>query len=599
MSGRVPSWAVSSSSAAIFGDDAKPAPPLKQDAVQPEQVTNAAASANPVPRPRQKSVMRSEMPPSTPQLADSDGARAALLHLIALTASHAGFSGATSSALHEIEHLTERFITGIFAAAQYAAELGGRDTPSARDLLYALETHDLSVGELQHFCDRQPLHCAGSSRAAAKDAIPRISSTVRDGDGKQTHEAFLPSDSDRDSEEELWSVSSDSDGEFSNRRTAIEARVQKHRLNHAKRTVKRQKRQDRLAERQKQDPDSQLLVALQSGEQAWHRAADHVVPRHLPGMPPRHTWVHTAAYPTNAYSASDTGAGLAKNHPLVLVNRKLANARLVESSLRRLIQSTDSAAATAYSASRRVKAVDPEESSAKTALSPRSSSPLTAAVSSVAANTTNMPAPTAAGVRTPARSSLSLRLKNKMSNNSSTASSPTIASPVTQNMPSPAGVPPMLGRRPTLPSAFNTPLGPPGGLGGNTYFGSGIDPLMSPITPGPMTPSTTLGNPGAGISGGGSGGFNWTLPSGLRSRTNSVALPSTQTSKPVEMDFDQQDAELQLRIPGTVNYKNVWYAPGSTIQSGGLASAPSSHRAPDNTPSRRSTTVKRLRKWKV
>lgn len=113
-------------------------------------------------------------------------------------------------------------------------------------------------------------------------------------------------------------------------------------------------------------------------------------------------------------------------------------------------------------------------------------------------------------------------------------------------------------------------------------FGSGLDPLMSPVTPMTPYPATT---PGGTFSASAQSGFNWTLPPGLRSRTNSVALPTAQ-AKPAEVE---DDAELQLRIPGAVNYKNVWYAPGSTIQSGGLASQRGAAKS----------ATKRLRKWKV
>ncbi|WFD43202.1 hypothetical protein MPSI1_001857 [Malassezia psittaci] len=67
----------------------------------------------------------------------------------------------------------------------------------------------------------------------------------------------------------------------------------------------------------------------------WNLLMDEVVPNHLPSQPPRHCWMATPVYATQTLSEM----------PMVqLVNRKLDNARLVETSLRRLIRETDKAA---------------------------------------------------------------------------------------------------------------------------------------------------------------------------------------------------------------------------------------------------------------
>ena len=67
----------------------------------------------------------------------------------------------------------------------------------------------------------------------------------------------------------------------------------------------------------------------------WATLMHDIVPDHLPPEPPRHCWMFTPVYATEVLS--DMPA-------LQLVNRKLDNARLVESSLRKLIKHTDSAA---------------------------------------------------------------------------------------------------------------------------------------------------------------------------------------------------------------------------------------------------------------
>ncbi|WFD19087.1 hypothetical protein MCAP1_001307 [Malassezia caprae] len=67
----------------------------------------------------------------------------------------------------------------------------------------------------------------------------------------------------------------------------------------------------------------------------WKTLMHDIVPDHLPPEPPRHCWMFTPVYATEVLS--DMPA-------LQLVNRKLDNARLVESSLRKLIKNTDTAA---------------------------------------------------------------------------------------------------------------------------------------------------------------------------------------------------------------------------------------------------------------
>lgn len=67
----------------------------------------------------------------------------------------------------------------------------------------------------------------------------------------------------------------------------------------------------------------------------WKKLMNDVVPDHLPPQPPRHCWMFTPVYATQMLSELPM---------MQLVNRKLDNARLVETSLRRLIRETDKAA---------------------------------------------------------------------------------------------------------------------------------------------------------------------------------------------------------------------------------------------------------------
>lgn len=67
----------------------------------------------------------------------------------------------------------------------------------------------------------------------------------------------------------------------------------------------------------------------------WKTLMNDIVPEHLPQQPPRHCWMFTPVYATQMLSELPM---------LQLVNRKLDNARLVETSLRRLIRETDKAA---------------------------------------------------------------------------------------------------------------------------------------------------------------------------------------------------------------------------------------------------------------
>lgn len=73
----------------------------------------------------------------------------------------------------------------------------------------------------------------------------------------------------------------------------------------------------------------------QSQTTTWTTLMHDIIPDHFPPEPPRHCWMFTPVYATEMLS--DMPA-------LQLVNRKLDNARLVESSLRKLIKHTDAAA---------------------------------------------------------------------------------------------------------------------------------------------------------------------------------------------------------------------------------------------------------------
>ncbi|WFC99111.1 hypothetical protein MYAM1_001849 [Malassezia yamatoensis] len=81
--------------------------------------------------------------------------------------------------------------------------------------------------------------------------------------------------------------------------------------------------------------DEQQDKSDKAEKPVWDLLMNEVVPNHLPSQPPRHCWMATPVYTTQTLSEM----------PMVqLVNRKLDNARLVESSLRRLIRETDKAA---------------------------------------------------------------------------------------------------------------------------------------------------------------------------------------------------------------------------------------------------------------
>lgn len=621
--GGVPSWAVTSSSAAIFGggsSTASPAPSQPAPSSLPEAQQPASQPSEPQPTtastpapykhkrkrrpvthcaPLSSVASSSRVPYSIPHV-DSAGCEQALRQLIAVQATRAGFDAATLSAMHEVEQLTNRFLTSVFAAASHAAELACRDQPSARDLLYALETHGQPVRELRAFHrqqldradDRQAAAATARNKAAHHASHPQIHRL--DSAGSRSHDDdadMLPSDSDEGSEMDAWSVSSHSDDEHPNRRAAVHARASKRKHDRARILAKKQRRLDKLAATGGADASgpgsgasARDLRALTSGEQAWRRIADHVVPRHLPGMPPRHSWMQTPAYPTNAYGASlgadDEAESVRAKDPLMLVNRKLANARLVEASLRRLIQNTDSAAAVAYAAT-------------------RTSGEDAASADPAPANTDKeMAASDASGFavpKAPASGALTLRLKNKISQPSSTLTSPSQPStPQASRRPSAIAIATHAG------TSTPTPLGMAMGWGG--------EPLMSPLTPVsatlgssaaagamtpyPPTPGGVYGhyfgsNPGAaGAEGGG----------GYRSRSQSIAagagVDPYATAAP-----DAGTDKLGIRVPGPVNYKNVWYAPGSSIVGGGIGGGPgaAAATAANNHP----RSVKRLRKWKV
>lgn len=75
--------------------------------------------------------------------------------------------------------------------------------------------------------------------------------------------------------------------------------------------------------------------AKEEPSSTWATLMHDIVPNHLPPPPPRHCWMSTPVYATEVLSDMPV---------LQLVNRKLDNARLVESSLRQLIRNTDKAA---------------------------------------------------------------------------------------------------------------------------------------------------------------------------------------------------------------------------------------------------------------
>lgn len=79
----------------------------------------------------------------------------------------------------------------------------------------------------------------------------------------------------------------------------------------------------------------------------WRELMTDIVPDHLPPQPPRHCWMFTPVYATQVLSELPM---------LQLVNRKLENARLVETSLRRLIRETDKAALSELNAKQPVAA---------------------------------------------------------------------------------------------------------------------------------------------------------------------------------------------------------------------------------------------------
>ena len=89
---------------------------------------------------------------------------------------------------------------------------------------------------------------------------------------------------------------------------------------------------DPTAEFLPSDDEDQGQVSESS---VWDRLMSDIVPDHLPSQPPRHCWMFTPVYATQMLSELPV---------LQLVNRKLDNARLVETSLRRLIRETDKAA---------------------------------------------------------------------------------------------------------------------------------------------------------------------------------------------------------------------------------------------------------------
>ncbi len=531
----------------------------------------------------------SRVPYSIPHV-DSAGCEQALRQLIAVQATRAGFDAATASAMHEVEQLTSRFLTSVFAAASHAAELACRDQPSARDLLYALETHGQPVQELRAFHrqqldhpDRQAAAATARNNATHNASHPQIHHLGSAGSRSNDDEAdMLPSDSDEGSEMDAWSVSSHSDDEHPNRRAAVHARASKRKHDRARILAKKQRRLEKLAATGGAEASgsgsgasARDLRALTSGEQAWRRIADHVVPRHLPGMPPRHSWMQTPAYPTNAYGASlgadDEAESVRQRDPLMLVNRKLANARLVEASLRRLIQNTDSAAAVAYAATRTSGA---DAASADPA-------PANTHKEVAASHSSGFAVPKA-----PASGALTLRLKNKISQPSSTTTSPSQPStPLASRRPSAIAIAPHMGTMGWGGEPLMSPLTPVSATLGSSAAAGAITPY--PPTPGGVYGHYFGSNPGAaGAAGGG----------GYRSRSQSIAA-GTGVDPYATAAPETGTDKLGIRVPGPVNYKNVWYAPGSSIVGGGMGGGPgaAAATAANNHP----RSVKRLRKWKV
>ncbi|SNX88060.1 uncharacterized protein MEPE_06771 [Melanopsichium pennsylvanicum] len=666
-SGSLPSWAQTSSSTTLFGGAASKASgraaadaqlaasssgsrpaPLTQLQSLPQIHVPASPNPNPSadapqptdnehpykPKRKQTSITRcpplmvpastSRVPYSVPYV-DESSARETLSQLIAVQAKRAGFDSTTASALHEVNQLTKKFLTSVFSAATHAAELSCRDQPSARDLIYALETHGQPIRELRDFHHEQlrdgdaeddskqaSAKARGKAREHAKQpetfvARRGFSKLHRGVDDEQGEESwakattsFLPSDSDEGSEMDTWSVSSDSDDEHGNRRAAVQARVNKRKHDLSRAAAKRERRQAKFGQSTSVDQTARFsssardLRALTSGEQAWHRIADHIVPRHLPGMPPRHAWVQTPAYPTNAYGSSfgvageEAGTVQERRDPLMLVNRKLANARLVEASLRKLIQNTDGAAAVAYASSTKDGASGNPPLLEKEAPTPPPDAPATNSGFIVP--------------KTPASSGsgLTLRLKSKISLPSSSFNSPSQPSTPFRSRRSSTAA---LGGASSASGVPGTPLG----IG--MSMGWGGEPLMSPLTPvsatagGPMTPypPTPVGvyghyfgsNPNASSAAGGVGGY--------RSRSQSIVATGADAyaGATVEDGGDGGADKLGVRVPGPVNYKNVWYAPGSTIASGGLAGGAGSNNKTSGGSGNHPRSVKRMRKWKV
>ncbi|TKY86864.1 hypothetical protein EX895_004152 [Sporisorium graminicola] len=659
----VPSWAVTSSSTALFGGgggasksngraaaDAKLASSKDQagsSSTLPQQPPQFPSSATSVPagaadehekpyKPKRKQRSNTYCPPLTTvasssrvpysiPFVDGSSANGALFQLIAVQAKRAGFDATTASALHEVSQLTKKFLTSVFSAATHAAELSCRDQPSARDLIYALETHGQSIRELRDFSRQQSSSGAEQeARAKVKEraTAPTTYTVTRNrtrtdaasekdeqDDWKQGSDAFLPSDSDDGSELDTWSASSDSDDEHGNRRAAVHARVMKRKHDLARALAKKERRQAKLRQ-PSQNEQGQLasssasssardLRALTSGEQAWRRVADHIVPRHLPGMPPRHAWMQTPAFPTNAYSSSlggvgdqDEEASKGRKDPLVLVNRKLANARLVEASLRRLIQNTDGAAAVAYAASSTRNSGNVASADLSTSMAEKETA---AAATGASAASGGFAVP-----KTPASGGpggLTLRLNRKVSVSSSGLNSPstTPSTPVGSRRLSNAAFSAGGGGAASASGMPGTPLGV------GMSMGWGGEPLMSPLTPAsavgggppmapyPPTPGGVYGHYFGTQSNASSG-------AGVRSRSQSFAAALADTSA----GDSGANEQLGVRVPGPINYKNVWYAPGSTIASGGLAGAgASAAKSASGASSNHPRSVKRMRKWKV
>ncbi|PWN47007.1 hypothetical protein IE53DRAFT_390867 [Violaceomyces palustris] len=565
-------------------------------------------------------------PHSSPARVSEQDARLAAYKLIAFHSQRKGFSSATQSSLHEVHHLLKLYVSSLFSSANHAAELGQRSKISARDLVYSLETHGTSVDELSEFLREQTLEESASneSKGYSAKALGKLRQTFSapvpvqplDSSSKKWLDptsSFLPSDSDTDSDTGYWSHSSASENELIYSRKAEYQKFVKRKEKRSRREERRKKVEAKIREK------GSAAEAIAVDDAVWRRVAEGIIPSHLPGKPPRHTWLQTPSFPTNAYAVDDAAlrGKSSTTAPIALVNRKLANARLVESSLRKLIQATDGAAARAYAASilsREKKGVEKGKvetesdtqggATGSNKISPNSgppsqpsaqTPPSEAAPSNADPSHADNVAPPASPstkkdatgdqhlqqeppstpftetnpARTRTRTGLTLRLKSS-SNLNGGLNSPAIFSspaPLTAGMTLPSR-----SRRNTQNSV--PPSGIIFGAAGKEEGGIERGGLNSPMTP------------GYGSSGGPVTPYPPT-PLGLGGQ-----FFGSQQQSSIGIGGEDLRDEIQLgaRMPGTVNYKNVWYDPSVK------ASAKNAKRKGLN---ETGGGAKRLRRWKV